>query len=66
MSRWRFPHFSHVNDDEGEQHEPLTVQVPLAEYEVMVAAVEALADLRRGDKIIVDKATFEELLKVAR
>ncbi len=48
--------------DEDEQ---LVVRVPLGEYEVMVKAVEALADLRRGDKIIVDKAKFEELLKVS-
>ena len=29
-------------------------------------AVAALADIRRGDKIIVDKAKFEELLAVSR
>jgi hypothetical protein len=49
-----------IMSDEDE----LVVRVPLKEYEVMVAAIEALADIRRGDKIIVDKATFEKLLKV--
>ncbi|NMC08635.1 MAG: hypothetical protein GYA24_25725 [Candidatus Lokiarchaeota archaeon] len=46
--------------------EQLAVRVPLAEYEVMVKAVEVLADIRRGDKIVVDKAKFEELLKVSK
>jgi hypothetical protein len=32
----------------------------------MMKAVAALADIRRGDKIIVDKAKFEELLAVLR
>ncbi|NMC08684.1 MAG: hypothetical protein GYA24_25970 [Candidatus Lokiarchaeota archaeon] len=45
--------------------EQLAVQVPLHEYEVMVKAIEVLADIRRGDKIVVDKATFEQLLKVS-
>ncbi len=49
--------------DEDEQ---LTVKVPLEEYEIMVKAVEVLADIRRGDKIIVDKAKYEELLKVSK
>jgi hypothetical protein len=48
------------------EDEQLTVRVPLKEYEVMVQAVAALADIRRGDKIIVDKAKFEELLKVSK
>jgi hypothetical protein len=48
--------------DEDEQ---LTVRVPLREYEVMVKAVEVLADLRQGNKIVVDKAKYEELLKVS-
>ncbi len=43
----------------------LTVKVPLREYEVMVQAVEVLAELRRGDKIVVDKAMFEKLMKVS-
>ena len=50
-----------MSDDDDQ----LAVKVPLHEYEVMVAAVEALADLRRGDKIVVDKAKFEQLLKVS-
>ncbi len=45
--------------------ERLMVQVPLDEYEVMVKAVAVLADLRRGDKIVIDKAKYEELLKVS-
>ncbi len=49
--------------DEDEQ---LTVRVPLKEYEVMVKAIEVLADLRRGDKIVVDKAKFDELLQVSK
>ncbi len=48
-----------------EMDEQLVVRVPLHEYEIMVKAVEALADLRRGDKIVVDKAKFEQLLKVS-
>jgi len=40
-----------MSDDD----EQLAVKVPLKEYEVMVKAVEALADMRRGDKIVVDK-----------
>jgi len=50
-----------MSDDD----EQLVVRIPLREYEVMVKAVEALADLRRGDKIVVDKAKFEQLLKVS-
>ena len=50
-----------MSDDD----EQLMVKVPLHEYEVMVAAVEALANLRRGDKIVVDRAKFEQLLKVS-
>ena len=49
----------------SDSDEQLMVKVPLREYEVMVAAVEALADLRRGDKIVVDRAKFEQLLKVS-
>ncbi len=49
--------------DEDEQ---LTVRVPLREYEVMVQAVAVLADLRRGDKIVIDKAKYDELLKVSK
>ncbi len=48
-----------------DEDERLTVKVPLREYEVMVKAVEAMADIRRGDKIVVDKAKFEQLLKVS-
>jgi hypothetical protein len=47
-------------------NEQLCVRVPLREYEVMVQAVAALADIRRGDKIVVDKAKFDELLKVSK
>ncbi|MEX2681538.1 MAG: hypothetical protein Q6373_008055 [Candidatus Sigynarchaeota archaeon] len=31
----------------------------------MAKAVEVLAGIRRGDKIVVDKAKFEQLLKVS-
>jgi hypothetical protein len=43
----------------------LVVRVPLKEYDVMVQAVAALADIRYGNKIVFNKAKFEELLKVS-
>ncbi len=41
------------------------MEVPLDENEVMVKAIEVLAGLRRGDKIIVDKERFDKLLSVS-
>jgi len=49
----------------SDKDEQLVVRAPLREYEALVKVVEVLAELRRGDKLVVDKATFEKLLKVS-